>query len=78
MNNGGGLQFIEDMPQLAFVASMIAGLPYAAERVVGVDDMIIKALDILDDMNLPQLTENVKEKHWPESFKECLIVAKTD
>jgi hypothetical protein len=55
MNNGGGLQFIEDMPQPAFVASMIAGLQHAAERVVGVDDMITEALDILDDMTLPQL-----------------------
>jgi hypothetical protein len=44
INNGGVLQFIEDMPQPAFVASMIAGLQYAAEKVVGVNDMITEAL----------------------------------
>jgi hypothetical protein len=78
MNNGEGLQFVEDMPLPAFVASMIAGLPYAAQRVDGVDVIIDEALDILNDMNLPQLTEEVKERQWPESFKEFLITESMD
>jgi hypothetical protein len=41
-----------------------------AERVVGVDDMIIEALDIFDDMTLLQLIEDVKVRDWPASFKE--------
>ena len=78
LHNGGGLGNLEDTPECAYVASMIAALPFAMSKVEGLTQVIDDVMNIFETLTVDSLKEALDEEgdKVPKSLREFFIICK--